>query len=145
MYQGNQLVGHNLTSNSIQTDELLSRDSFICEQHLFNQLFLSCYLSPNLLFFLTDAFFTIEIYTRHWSYEMLVARTILGQKVKGQGQRSFEVFVVSTPWLRANLTDLLYTWPKYSPWHGDVSPPISRSKGQRSRSHRSFELKVTSY
>ena len=48
------------------------------------------------------------------------------------------VFSVSAPWLRAYLTDLLHTWHKCSPWRDDVSRSIFRS-----RSHRSFEMKVT--
>ena len=62
-----------------------------------------------------------------------------GQRSRSQG--SFQVFVVSAPWLRAYLTDLHKYLHKYSPWHVDVSRSISRSK--RSRSHRSFEIKVT--
>ena len=62
---------------------------------------------------------------------------------RSRSQWSFEVFVVSAPWLRANLTDLLYSWHKYSPWHCDVSWSIYRSKGQRSRSHQSSEMKAT--
>ena len=60
-----------------------------------------------------------------------------------RSQESFNFFAMSTPWLRAYLTNLLYTWHKYRPWHGDVSRSISLPKGPRSRSHQSFELKGT--
>ena len=63
--------------------------------------------------------------------------------LRSRSQGSFKVFVASTLWLRAYLTDLLYTWHKYSPWRDDVSRSISRSKGPRSWSHRSLEMKVT--
>ena len=61
---------------------------------------------------------------------------------KGQGHRGHSKFL-SAPWLHAYLTDLCYAWHKYSPWCDDVSQFIFRSKDQRSRSHRSFEMKVT--
>ena len=62
-----------------------------------------------------------------------------GQRSRSQGSFQF----LSTLWLRADLTDLFYTWFRYSPWRVNVSWSISRSRGQRSRSHRSFEIKVT--
>ena len=65
------------------------------------------------------------------------------QVKRSRSQRSCEIFVVSTPWLLAYLIDLLYAWHKYSPWRDDVPQSISRSKGQRSRSHRSFDMKAT--
>ena len=71
----------------------------------------------------------------------------LGFQVKRPKVKVTEVipiFFLSVPWLSSYLTDLLYTWYKYSPWHVDVSRSISRSKGQRSRSDQSFVFKVTS-
>ena len=65
---------------------------------------------------------------------------------KGQRSRSewsFKIFVVSALWLHVYLTDLPYTWYKYSPRRDNVLRSISRSKGQRSSSHLSFEMVVT--
>ena len=70
-----------------------------------------------------------ETCTRHWSYEMFVAHTISGQRIKGQGHRGHSKFL-SYP-LRAYLTVLLYTWHKYSPWRDNVLRYISRSKRQK--------------
>ena len=78
-----------------------------------------------------------ETYTRHWSHEMLVAYKISGQKimkVRVTGAKRSFCCVCSVP-----------IWPicficgtNNSPWRD-----IFRSKGQSSRSHWSFEMKVT--
>ena len=62
---------------------------------------------------------------------------------RSRSQWSFEIFVVSALRLHVYLTDLPYTWHKYSPRRENVLQSISMSKGQRSSSHRSFEMAVT--
>ena len=51
-------------------------------------------------------------------------------------------FLVSALWLCACFTKSLYFWQNCCSWGGDVSRTILRSKGQRSRSHGSFKVKV---
>ena len=46
-----------------------------------------------------------ETYTRYWSYEMLVARTIWGQRVKGQGHRGHSTI------LSCQLRGSVVFWP----------------------------------
>ena len=95
-------------------------------------------------------FYNFPITGSSWNFQQTVilwnACGTYDFKSKGQrpmSQGSIEFFVVSAPWLRAYLTDLLYTWHEYSPCCDNVSCSISESKGQRSRSHRSCEMNVT--
>ena len=72
---------------------------FSCSKQLYRRLCLSvCVCVCNALFTMFLSLDLHETYTRHWSYEMLVARTIWGQRSRSQG--SYKDFVVSAPWLR---------------------------------------------
>ena len=75
-----------------------SNQVFSCSRQLYRRLCLSVCLSVcacvcvrvcvcNALFTMFLSLDLHQTYTRHWSYEMLVAHTIWGQKVKGQGHR----------------------------------------------------------
>ena len=47
---------------------------------------------------------------------------------------------MSPLWLVAYFMDCIHIWHKYNPWEDNVSHTTSRSIGQRSKSHRSFEF-----
>ena len=64
--------------------------------------------------------------------------TFPSQRSRSHG--SFKIFAMSAPWLRTYLIDSLNMWHQYYPWIGEVSCTISRSKVQRWRSHRLFEV-----
>ena len=75
------------------------------------------------------------------SYDMLVRWTISAEKVKCQAHRGCFKSLSYSLWLRG---DLIYICRKYNPWRDNESSSISRSIGEKSRSHGSFEIKVTS-
>ena len=84
-----------------------------------------------------------ETYNRQWCYKMIVAHTISSQKVKDQCHRVIRFFYCVRSVTPCLFDRPVYTWHKYSPCRGNVSCSIFESKGQRSRSHRSYEMKVT--
>ena len=127
----------------------IERQLFSCGKQLYRRLCLSvcpsvC-LSVRLCVCLSRTFYHVPIAGSSWNlHQTLILWNACGtynfrSKVKVTGViRRFCRVRSLAPWLFD-----LYTWHKYSPWHGDVSRSNSRSKVQRSRSHRSFQMKVT--
>ena len=82
-----------------------------------------------------------KTYTRHWCYEMPVARVIYGEKVKGQGHRVHSNFMSCKSRCYAPIWQICFILGA-SIVH-NMTMCTNPFPGQNGKAHRSFEMKVT--
>ena len=97
-----------------------------------------------------STFLPFPFYSTHNPLGHNVSRNISKSKVnvtwvtRSWSHGSFEIYVVSAPWLPPYLTKSHHMWYIHKIWGDDVSRTTFRMKGQRSRTHRSFEIFLVS-
>ena len=81
-----------------------------------------------------------QVKQSHRGYSKFCRVRSIFQVKRSGSHRSFEVFIVSAPWLLPFLTESLHMWHTYNTWRVNVPCPIFRTKGLRLRSHVSFQF-----